>query len=261
MNLQQSLVRARNYYQKSAGRFVYRRTLMVRPHRPLISFSFDDFPRTALIAGGSILRHYDLSGTYYVSLGLLDMESPSGTICSLDDLRALVEQKHELGCHTYSHCHSWRTNPEAFEASIIKNRAELKKMFPDLEFRTFAYPLSVPHPRNKAKASRYFKGCRGGSQTLNVGRTDLNDLSATFIERTGGDMRVVRELIDRNRGESAWTIFATHDVSPHPSPYGCTPRFFEEIVEYALKSGALVLPVAQALNALTEESARSERPK
>ncbi len=250
MDLRQSLIRVRNYYQKNAGRFVSRRPFIVQPQRPLISFSFDDFPRTALLTGGAILRRHGLCGTYYISLGLLGMESPSGTICSLDDLRALVEQKHELGCHTYSHCHSWHTDPEEFEASVLKNQVELRRVLPGLEFKTFAYPHSVPRPRTKARVSRYFKGCRGGGQTLNVGRIDLNDLSATFIEKTGGNMQLVRELIDRNRDQLGWTIFATHDVSSNPSPYGCTPVFFEEIIQYALKSGASILPVAKVLDVL-----------
>jgi peptidoglycan/xylan/chitin deacetylase (PgdA/CDA1 family) len=32
---------------------------------PVISFTFDDFPRSALVKAGAILRERGLAGTYY----------------------------------------------------------------------------------------------------------------------------------------------------------------------------------------------------
>src|SRR5438874_10230057 len=97
--------RFHRYYKRNASRFVFRRPLAIRTQVPLISFTFDDFPRSALAAGGAILNRYGLSGTYYISFGLLGKNSPSGPICVTDDLRELGERGHELGCHTFSHCH------------------------------------------------------------------------------------------------------------------------------------------------------------
>ena len=48
--------------------------------RPLISFSFDDFPRSALFTGGALLEQYGVAGTYYASLGLMGKTSPTGEI-------------------------------------------------------------------------------------------------------------------------------------------------------------------------------------
>ena len=75
---------------------------------------------------------------------------------------------------------------------------------------------------------------------------DLNYLRAYFLEQAGGDARAVEQTIDRNRDARGWLIFATHDVCDKPSPYGCTPEFFERAVRYAVASGALILPVVQA---------------
>src|ERR1700693_5858527 len=103
------------FYQRQAGRRAHRRPFLVQPQRPLISFTFDDFPRSALLAGGSILNRYGLSGTYYVSLGLAGRETESGQIFVPDDLAILLEEGHELGCHTFSHCDSWATATKTFE--------------------------------------------------------------------------------------------------------------------------------------------------
>ena len=64
---------------------------------PIVSFTFDDFPRSALHVGGEILRARGFAGTYYASLGLVDRDSPVGRIFSVYDLKSLLAQGHELG--------------------------------------------------------------------------------------------------------------------------------------------------------------------
>jgi peptidoglycan/xylan/chitin deacetylase (PgdA/CDA1 family) len=219
----------------------------IRPAVPLISFTFDDFPRSALLTGGDILKSAGFSGTFYTALGLIGKDSPSGQICLVDDLKKALDDGHELGCHTYSHYDSWQTEPRVFEQSIIQNRKALSDLIPGAEFRSFSFPLSSPRPMTKRAAARHFLCCRAGGQTINVGRADLNQLSGYFLEKAEGNIQAVKDLIDRNEDARGWIIFATHDVSPHPSPYGCTRGFFEDVLEYARGSGARILPVVQAL--------------
>jgi len=85
---------------------------------------------------------------------------------------------------------------------------------------------------------------------LNVGTANLNFLRAFFLERSRGNPWVVRDLIDRNRRMRGWLIFASHDICDSPSPYGCTPDFLEQVVRWAVESGARILPVVGALEAL-----------
>jgi peptidoglycan/xylan/chitin deacetylase (PgdA/CDA1 family) len=216
-----------------------------------VSFTFDDFPRTALV-GAKILETYGVAGTFFVSLGLLGKDSPSGPICTAEDLRALRQRGHELGCHTYSHCHSWDTSPVDFELSILQNRKALREIIADAEFRSLSYPKSEPRPHTKRLTSRHFSCCRAGGQTLNSGTIDLNQLSAFFIEQSKGCFQPIRDLIDRNREERGWLIFATHDVCPNSSRFGSTPEFFTQVVQYSLESGARILPMIQALDSMRD---------
>ena len=250
MSFLHSSIRVHNYYKNHIARFLFRRQFDIRAEQPLISFTFDDFPRTALFAGGEILRRYGACGTFYVSLGLLGKDSPSGPICSVDDLKVVVEQNHELGCHTFSHCHSWDTERALFEASILENRAALKRVFVNVDFESLSYPISEPRPLTKRDAARHFLCCRAGGQTLNAGRVDLNQLSAYFLEQSCGQIQPIKDLINLNRQKRGWIIFATHDVSAKPSRFGCTSAFFEEVLQYAVASGAQILPVAKALRAI-----------
>jgi len=113
--------RVRGYYARSAHRYFFQRPFPINTEVPLISFTFDDFPRSALLTGGAILKRFGLRGTYYASLGLMGKEAPPGVLFLRDDLEVLLEEGHELGCHSYSHCHSGKTKPNVFEDSIIQS--------------------------------------------------------------------------------------------------------------------------------------------
>jgi peptidoglycan/xylan/chitin deacetylase (PgdA/CDA1 family) len=245
------------YIRRNVGRMLFQKQQMISLDQALISFSFDDFPRSAFLAGGDILKRHGLSATYYAALGLLGRDSPSGEICSVEDLREAFNEGHELGCHTFAHCDSWKTDARRFEESVIQNGAALSELIPGARFKSFSYPISLPHPMTKRAVSRHFLCCRGGGQTFNMGKADLNQLSAYFLEKTNGNLQPVKDLVDRNKEARGWIIFATHDVSPHPGPYGCTPEFFEDVVNYAVSSGARILPVVKALNTIqaTDSSA------
>jgi peptidoglycan/xylan/chitin deacetylase (PgdA/CDA1 family) len=223
---------------------------VIETNRPIISFTFDDFPRSAMLVGGAILKQFGVCGTYYVAFGLLGQETPTGRIAESSDLPSLVEHGHELGCHTLWHCDAWKTGPRTFEESIVGNRITLGRLLPSTEFRTFSYPKSPPSPRTKRIASRYFECSRAGGQSPNVGNVDLNQLSAYFLEKSRGRIHDVKDVVDLNRQARGWLVFATHDIEERPSPFGCTPEFFEDVVKYAVKSGACVLPVAAALDQL-----------
>ena len=250
MSFAKNLNRVGNYYKRKSARLVFKKPLAIRTQQPLISFTFDDFPRTALLAGGRILQDYGAAGTYYVSLGLLGKDSPSGQICVEDDLISLLQRGHELGCHTFSHCHSWNTETAEFESSVLKNRDTLKEMIPGAELGSLSYPISEPRPFTKRNVAKHFSCCRAGGQTFNAGTADLNQLSAFFLEQSRGRIQAVKDLIDRNREARGWLIFATHDVCADPSPYGCTPEFLEQVVRYAADSGARILPVVRALESI-----------
>lgn len=243
----------RRYIERDSARNVFKKMQEIHLERPLISFTFDDFPRSALIAGGEILKSFGSAGTYYASLGLLGGGSPSGQIFDLDDLKRTLGDGHELGCHTYSHCNAWETGTKEFEESIVQNGAALSRLIPGAEFKSLSYPISHPRPFTKRVVSKRFLCSRGGGQKLNAGRTDLNQLSAFFLEKVNGNIGPVKELIDLNNKVRGWIIFATHDVSREHGPYGCTPEFFKEVVEYSVKSGARVLPVVKALKVIQSE--------
>jgi len=222
----------------------------MRNNRPLISFSFDDFPRSALLIGGALLEKYHIAGTYYASLGLMGKTAPTGEIFRRADLAILSARGHELGCHTYDHRHAYDTPSDDFERSIIQNRRALEQVTREARFETMSFPISCPRPSTKRRCAEHFTACRGGGQTFNSGVVDLNHLSAFFIEQSRDDFSAINKVISATCRAGGWLIFATHDVCEDPTPYGCTPELFDLIVRSTIESSAEILPVSQALAAI-----------
>src|SRR5687768_3502481 len=130
MNVSDLWPRVRGRIQRGLCEFWHRRPITLGNRVPLISFTFDDFPKSALRTGGAILKRHGLRGTYYASLGLMGTQGPTGEIFSREDLAILSEEGHELGCHTFGHCNAWTTKPGHFEASIFQNKSAFDKLLP-----------------------------------------------------------------------------------------------------------------------------------
>jgi peptidoglycan/xylan/chitin deacetylase (PgdA/CDA1 family) len=246
--------RIRGRYIRDAARLFFKRPFRINSPVPLISFTFDDFPRSALHTGGAILKRFGVRGTYYASFGLMGKQAPTGEMFLSEDVKTLLQEGHELGCHTFAHCDAWETRTSVFEASIRENQSALDKLVPGASFKTFSYPISPPRMWTKRRISQYFVCGRGGGQTFNLGTADLNYLRAFFLEKNRDCPEVVKNLIDQNRQERGWLIFATHDICENPTPWGCTPAFFADVVQSAVNSGARILPVIQACQELRSVS-------
>jgi peptidoglycan/xylan/chitin deacetylase (PgdA/CDA1 family) len=239
--------KARGRTRRELSRRFSRRDVRLAPSRPLISFTFDDFPRNALTEGGRILAEKGARGTYYTAVGLMGLDYDTGKIFESSDLELLKEQGHELGCHTFAHCHSWTTPAREFEDSIQKNQRRLAELAPGGKCSTLSYPISQPHPSIKNRCAKYFAACRGGGQTFNIGQVDLNCLSSFFIEQSRDDFDQIQRVIEANRQAGGWLIFSTHDIAENPTRYGCTPELFARVLRAAVASGAELLTMSQAL--------------
>jgi len=212
----------------------------------VVSFTLDDFPKSALTAGGPILRQYGCRGTYYTALGLAGTEDELGVYCEPDDVVAAHQQGHEIACHTFSHLDCVKARPDAIVADIAESEAKLAALLGGYLPQSFAYPFGeVSLGAKRAIASR-FSSCRGISGGFNHGRVDLAELRATKLYADEYDETRLRGLIDRTCKAGGWLIFYTHDIRVIPSRYGCTPSQFEAMVAYAAQHAA-VLPVGEVI--------------
>lgn len=252
-------LRLRQRLRREASRLLARQQVLVELERPIVSFTFDDFPRSALWAGGAVLEQHGVAGTYYAAFGLMGTRSPTGEMFTEKDVAEILRRGHELGCHTFDHCHSWDTAASEFEASILRNQQASCEVASGLSFRSLSYPISGPRPANKRCTSRYYSCARGGGQTFNRGWTDAYLLRAYFIEQARDGIHDIRLVIENCVLQRGWLIFATHGVCGAPDRYSCTPELFDEVVRFVGESGAEVLPVSSAFERVSRRPSRAAR--
>jgi peptidoglycan/xylan/chitin deacetylase (PgdA/CDA1 family) len=230
-----------------------RRTHRIDIKRPLISFTFDDFPQSALTVAGELLRRANVSGTYYTSFGLMGQRGPTGQIFFARDLELIEKGKHEIGCHTFDHCHAWNTSPQEYLASVKKNSLFLKTLLPTYQkLTTHSYPISFPRLTTKKLLADHFRSIRGGGQEANIGNIDLNNIKSFFIEQAISNPKQIKTVIDHNSQSIGWLIFSTHDVDPNHTRYGCSINLFEQILNWSIASGSEIVTMNTATAKLLE---------
>src|SRR5207302_6845969 len=109
-----------------------------------VSFTFDDFPRSALATGGEVLERHGLRGTYYTALGLAGTDGELGPMLQPDDVVAAHQRGHEIACHTYRHLNCSQTATAAILDDIAMNAAALSDLLGSFVTVDFAYPYRHP---------------------------------------------------------------------------------------------------------------------
>jgi peptidoglycan/xylan/chitin deacetylase (PgdA/CDA1 family) len=214
---------------------------------PMVSFTFDDAPKSAATIGAPILEEYQAHGTFYISSGLVDQWCGNWTGVSADDIVGLHRRGHELACHTFSHTRAIDLDAAAMTAETDKNRRYLSALDPSIRIENFAYPYGFGAVSHKRQLGRTFRSARGILPGVNSGTVDLQYLRATPLI----DLEIDRDAIDRAFDEAVakngWLIFYTHDVKTAPSSYGCSPALLRHALDAASHRKMPVLSVAEAL--------------
>jgi peptidoglycan/xylan/chitin deacetylase (PgdA/CDA1 family) len=208
----------------------------------VVSFTFDDFPRSAWLEGGRILEGHGARGTYYAASGLLGSVGPHGRVATSADIRELLQRGHELGCHTRTHLNCAEASREVLLSEVGSNAAELRTALQGRALDSFAFPFGAASPRARRVLRRRFSTLRGIQPGINLGPLDLDALRANRIYDRVFDGDRLAALIEENRSVGGWLIFYTHDICDAPSDHGCTPAQLRDVVAQAA-SRSQILPV------------------
>jgi peptidoglycan/xylan/chitin deacetylase (PgdA/CDA1 family) len=225
--------------------------LRVEPFRlrnktPIVSFTFDDIPRSAATTGAGILEDHGARGTFYVSGGLVGTASPDWTNVEAQDIVALHDKGHEIGCHTFSHKRACDLDARTLADEIKRNRAYLRTLKPSIEVENFAYPFGYGSYVRKGQLKKEFKSCRSIAPGVNSGTVDLQFLRALPLIDYRIDRSAIERAFDEALNTNGWLIFYSHDVAGRPSPYGCSPALMNHALEAASIRKIPVLNMAEA---------------
>jgi len=232
--------------RRRAGRYLDVRPTTVKPSRGVLSLSFDDIPRSAWTEAGPILTEHGIKATYYVCGGLSGGRNLDLPQFEVEDLQALHEAGHEVGCHTYEHVSTLALSPAELDASLARNAAWVSERLDGYPMRTFAYPFGDCGLGAKPVIDRRFLCGRGVRDGINAGRADRNLLQAIGLESRRLPGYNLEKLVTDTAASKGWLIAYGHDVSDAPTPYGCTPEDIDRLIRLAKAAELDILPVAAA---------------
>lgn len=218
--------------------------LAVRLNRqPIVTFTFDDCPRSSLLEGAEILETKQAEATYYVAGSFLDHDD----MLHPQDVTTLVAKGHEIGCHTYSHVPVWDFSAAGLQADCQKNARAMSERCGVSPMVSFSYPFGRVSMEAKLEIARRFGSARGVREGLNHGVIDLAQLKACSIFHGDYTTDRFRQLVADCKKSSAWLIFYTHDISAAPSEWGCKPEQFREVLDMVADAGIDILTMRAAV--------------
>jgi peptidoglycan/xylan/chitin deacetylase (PgdA/CDA1 family) len=239
-----------NDARKIVARIFYKSVKNIGNERKIVSFTFDDVPKSTFENAVPILSKFKLSGTFYVALSL--MEGISGKdLYSRENLQKCIEDGHELGCHSYSHIHFFKTkNTDIIREDLIKNRNILEELRLNTSFESFSYPYGEQTIISKKVVSGMYKSCRGTDSGINYGKADLNSLRAVKLYEKKSSREDIDSLLDQFDHKGGWLIFYTHDVQENFSAGGCSPGYLEDVIMKCKELGFEIKNMKQAVASL-----------
>ena len=211
----------------------------------IVTFSFDDFPKSAADTGAEIMEIYGASAIYYACSGLVGGRTLTGEQYTDEDIALLLQAGHEIGAHTHTHLDCARAPVDRVIYDIARNLAELEQMGVPGKIQHFAYPYGETTFALKTSLTSKFETCRGILPGHNTQTTDAMQLSA--MELTPDEATTARAInaIEKARHTPGWLHIFTHDVSNSPSPFGTRPASLKAILEAARLSDLQILTPRQ----------------
>jgi peptidoglycan/xylan/chitin deacetylase (PgdA/CDA1 family) len=213
----------------------------------MVSFTFDDVPKSAATVGAAILEEHDATGTYYVIGSQVGTSSALWELVDGDDIVDLHRRGHEIACHSFSHKRACDLDAGTLSSEIARNQHYLRSLDSSIRVENFAYPFGYGSFVRKRQLKTMFKSCRSIVPGVNSGSVDLQFLRAMPLIDRRIDRDGIECAFDQAQDTNGWLIFYSHDVADEPSPYGCSPALLHAALEAASRRKIPVLNMAEAL--------------
>lgn len=219
-----------------------------RNQRGILSVTFDDFPRSAWLAGGEMLAEAGGQGTYYLSGTFRDANIDGVPYVQDEDVLRLVAAGHELGCHSFDHRSVLQCSLRDYLGSVQRNAELVDSLLPGYRIRSHAFPYGHVRLANRIALRQRFDVLRGIRTPRRLAAFDPTHADAAGLEVRRQDAIDWPRLIADTARRRGWLILFTHGVTDRPTPYDTRPRELKRILSCARSEGLDIVPVGAALD-------------
>ena len=220
--------------------------LCLQPNKPIVSFTFDDFPKSAAENGAEIVESVNGTATYYACSSLVGKQMTTGTQFDASDIAALRASGHEIGAHTHSHLDCSKARLSDVHDDIALNVRHLEDMgAPNIT--QFAYPYGETRIELKRELIKDFETARGVLAGVNTAASDRMHLRAFQLTPNPSTIQRAAAALKAAQNSPTWIVVFTHDVSRNPSPFGAHWEDLKQLANMARDIGADILSVGGAM--------------
>lgn len=218
----------------------------VETDRPIVSFTFDDFPKSAT-TGADIIEKLGGRAGFYASTCYMGATHPEmGEMFDAQTLTNLHSRGHEIGAHTHGHIDCARAGVKTVERDIGQNLVQLVSAGHIPTVAAFAYPYGETSFASKRWSSDVFSTARGVLPGVNVGEVDRAQLRAVELGESEWARKRAIAMLEKAVASNGWLIFFSHDVGAEPSAYGVTEAQLRELAQRAVGMGCVLAPPTEA---------------
>lgn len=207
----------------------------------VVTFTFDDFPKTAVENGAEILESYGKKGTFYASLSLCSRNTGHYKIADIKDIENLNRKGHEIGCHTFSHLDCLVNSHE----NILKDCRNNKSIADNelgIKLFSFSYPYGNITPFIKKIIAKEYDTKRTIASGINFNPIDISALKSIPLYQKYG-FETCLEWLKILEKKDGWLIFYTHDVTEKSSQFGCSKELLEKVINKCVEQNFKILTV------------------
>jgi len=206
---------------------------------PACSITFDDVPRSAVTNGVPLLRQHGVKATFYVASGL----RPEDGFLSASDIRGLVSDGFDVGCHTFSHYSLYAGSVSGLAADAERNRVAFEQELGVPRAVAFSYPFGEVSVSAKRSLRAHYATLRSVYRGINGLGTDLLLLRANPVFSHAIRWEEVTRLLNTAVQQSGWVIFYTHGVESDPDKWSCTPEDLDRLIVECRRAGMAIRTV------------------
>jgi len=173
------------------------------PMVPLVTFVFDDGDDTDYLVGKKIFAE---QGAVACSAIVTDWINTKDHLTA-PQIIELRDAGWEIMSHTASHPNLRSLTPEKAEDEFSRSKAVLEGL--GLTINNIVYPFNKSNAMIGEIAGKYYRSCRGGTNSFNTGAIDPYYLKSFNMKH---DIPLMKNYIDRAYADKSWLIFYQHEI-------------------------------------------------
>ncbi|MEM6535823.1 MAG: polysaccharide deacetylase family protein [Pseudomonadota bacterium] len=227
--------------------------LPLTPSRPMISFTFDDFPISAAENGAAVVEAFNAKATFYACTGLSGLKTPLGEMFTDRTLETLSARGHQIAAHSHAHIDCSIANIRTIQADLTRNLLALRDYVDPAYPCHFAWPFGETQTDTKQELKSLMATARGILPGINRKGSDRVQLRSYAIMRDEWTVERAEKAIEKAALSGGWVILHTHDVQDQPSDIGTRPSTLRYLAKLARNSGLDIVSIEEAHDNLRKE--------